>query len=317
MCPTCPEEPSPQAATPSDAVAPDRRDAPAPLVRGEPIEVSDGVFVISDNRVPIVPNIGIVIGDHAALVVDTGIGPRNGRYVLDQAKRLAGDRHLYVTLTHFHPEHGFGAQAFKGAATIIYNATQRTELRHKGAAYAEMFRGLSPAVAAELADVRFVEPDVTYTGEAEVDLGGRTVALREVGPAHTLGDQIVLVDDRVLFGGDLLENRMFPIAPYFPPHDTDVDVRRWITVLDQLLDLDPAIVVPGHGEVADTSLIRDVRDYLDHVGTETARLRARGATADEAADVIGEDAGSRWSTWEHPEWTNFAVRAFYHALPTT
>ncbi|MFJ9468174.1 MBL fold metallo-hydrolase [Streptomyces caniferus] len=309
----CQTDPSSHTATAGEPTPPDRADAPPPTVQGEPIEVTEGVFVIPDHRVPIVPNIGIVVGNHSALVIDTGIGQRNGRYVLEQARRLADGRRLFLTLTHFHPEHGFGAQAFKGAATIVYNAAQRAELHRKGAAYADMFRGLSPAVAAELEGVRFVDPDVTYTGEAEVDLGGRTVLLREVGPAHTVGDQVVLVDDRVLFGGDLLETRMFPIAPYFPPHDTDVDADRWIGVLDQLLALDPEIVVPGHGEVTDATLIREVRDYLGYVRAETTRLRGRGATEDEAAERISESARSRWSTWEHPEWTSFAVRAFYNA----
>jgi hypothetical protein len=51
--------------------------------------VSDGVFVIPDNRVPLVPNVGFVVGDRAVLVIDTGLGPRNGAHVLDQARRLA------------------------------------------------------------------------------------------------------------------------------------------------------------------------------------------------------------------------------------
>lgn len=62
-----------------------------------------------------------------------------------------------------------------------------------------MFKGLSPAVAAELEGVELVDPDLVYEGEAEIDLGGRTVLLREVGPAHTGSDQVVLVDGRVLF----------------------------------------------------------------------------------------------------------------------
>ncbi len=285
--------------------------APPPRVQGEPVEVAPGVFVIADRRVPIVPNVGIVLGADAALVIDTGIGPRNGAYVLEQAKRLTEDRPLYLTLTHFHPEHGFGAQAFKGEATIVYNRAQRDELHRKGAGYVEMFRGLSPAVAAELEGVRLVDPDVVYTGEAEIDLGGRTALLREVGPAHTVGDQVVLVDGRTLFGGDLLETRMFPITPFFPPHDTDVDAGRWIDVLDDLLALDPEVVVPGHGEVGGAGIVKDVRGYLDHVRAETARLRASGVPVEEAAETIGADARARWDTWDHGEWIGLAVRVFY------
>ncbi|MFH9071649.1 MBL fold metallo-hydrolase [Streptomyces alboflavus] len=293
--------------------APDLTSTPPPIVRGAPVEVADGVHVIPDGRVELVPNVGIVVGAHAALVVDTGIGPRNGAYVLERARELAGDRKLYLTLTHFHPEHGFGAQAFKGAATIVYNQGQRDELRRKGSAYLDMFKGLGDAVAAELEGVTLVEPDMTYEGSVELDLGGRVAELRPVGPAHTASDQIVLVDGRVLFGGDLLETRIFPIAPYFPPYDTDVDGDRWIAVLDELLALGPEIVVPGHGEVTDAALIRDVRDYLVYVRAETHRLRGEGASADETAAAVDQAARARWSTWERPEWIGLAARAFYAA----
>ncbi|MBW4720385.1 MBL fold metallo-hydrolase [Saccharothrix obliqua] len=281
-----------------------------PIVRGEPVEVADGVFVIPDGRVRLVPNIGIVVGTRAALVVDTGLGPRNGALVLARARRLAGDRPLYLTTTHFHPEHGFGAQAFQGHATFVASSAQRDEAHRKSAAFAGMFRGLGPAVAAELADFRPVAPDLVYTGDrAEIDLGGRTAVLRHVGPAHTAGDQVVLADG-VLFTGDLVENRMFPIAPYFPPHDTDVDVVRWIAVLDELLRLDPAVVVPGHGEVADVALVRAVRDYFDHVRGEVSALRAAGAGVDEAVSAVTESARSRWG-WDNLDWIGLTVRALH------
>lgn len=309
----CPSDPSVPTRGIDPQGLPDTSEAPAPVVSGDPVQVSDGVFVIPDRRVDLVPNIGIVVGERAALVIDTGMGPRNGAHVLEEARRLAGDRPLYLTITHFHPEHGFGAQAFKGAATIVYNRGQREELHRKGSAYIDMFRGLSPAVAAELEGVELVDPDLVHDGRAEIDLGGRTAVLRTVGPAHTASDQTVLIDDRVLFGGDLFETRIFPITPYFPPYDIDVDGRRWITVLDQLIALEAEIVVPGHGEVADTSLIRDVRDYLTYIRDEVERLRAGGASADEASATIDKAARDRWSTWEHPEWIGLAVQAFYAA----
>ncbi|MER7499112.1 MBL fold metallo-hydrolase [Nonomuraea pusilla] len=290
---------------------PDLAAAPAPLVQGEPVEVAEGVYVIPDRRVPLVPNVGIVVGERAGLVIDTGLGPRNGAYVLEQARRLLGDRPLYLTATHFHPEHGFGAQAFKGEATIVYNRSQREELRRKGAAYLDMFAGLGPRIAAELADVELVDPDVVHDGVAEIDLGGRRAELRTWGAAHTGSDQTVLVDGRVLFGGDLVETRMFPIAPYFPPYDADVDGDHWITVLDRLLALGPDVVVPGHGEVADAGLLAEVRDYLRHVRSRTAELKAAGASEEQAVAVVDPEARSRWSTWANPEWIAFTVRAFH------
>jgi len=312
------ESPASLAETGSGPIAvdalPDVTSAPPPVIHGAPVEIADGVFVIPDDRAPAVPNIGIVVGDQATLIIDSGIGRRNGAYVLGQARHLAGQRPLFLTITHFHPEHGFGAQAFKGEATIVYNRSQREELHRKGSAYVDMFRGFGPNIAAELEDVELVDPDVSYDGRAEIDLGGHIAVLQTWGPAHTASDQTVFVDGRVLFGGDLFETRMFPIMPYFPPYDADVDGAHWIQVLDQLIALNPHTVVPGHGEVTDVTVIRGVRDYLDYVRTETARLQDSGAAADQVASAIDKAARERWSTWDNPEWIALAARAFYASL---
>ena len=211
---------------------------PAPNVDPTALkEIAPGVHVITDHRVPLVPNIGIILGTDAALVVDTGMGPANGQKVLDCAKRLADDRPLILTLTHFHPEHGFGAQVFKGAARIHYNRTQRDELAAKGEGYLGMFKTFGPGVAAALEGTKLVEPDDVYEGASTtIDLGGRTVELRTWGLAHTAGDQVVwLPQERILFTGDLAEERIFPIFPWFPPNDADIDGARWAQVLAEPL----------------------------------------------------------------------------------
>ena len=286
--------------------------SPPPVVRGEPVEVSGGVFVIPDGRVPLVPNVGFVVGTRAVLVVDTGMSLESAAYVLGQAKRLAEGKPLYLTVTHFHPEHGFGAQVFADASTIVYNREQRDELRLKGAGYIEMFKGIfGQHVVTALEGVELIDPHEVYDGETEIDVGGHVVTLRTFGRAHTGGDQVVIVDGSVLFGGDLFETRMFPIVPYFPPDDVDVDGSAWIAVLDELLALAPAVVVPGHGEVTDATLIRDVRDYLAYIRGEATRLKAAGASEDEAVAEIEPAALARWSDWDNPEWIGFAVRCFY------
>src|SRR6476646_6032740 len=61
---------------------------PAPVIENEPVEIADGVYVIPDGGVPLVPNVGIVSGSRGTLVVDTGMGPRNGQVVRRHAERL-------------------------------------------------------------------------------------------------------------------------------------------------------------------------------------------------------------------------------------
>jgi glyoxylase-like metal-dependent hydrolase (beta-lactamase superfamily II) len=288
---------------------------PAPILREDPVEIGQGVFVIPDGRVPLVPNVGIVLGKRDALVVDTAMGPGNGARVLEHARTLAGDRRLLVTSTHFHPEHAYGMQAFVGAATIVYNRTQLEELHAKGRDYIEMFRGFGETVAAQLEGVELVEPHVAYNGPADLDLGGRRVHLRPTGLAHTRGDQIVfLPEERIVFTGDLVETRAFPIFPYFPPGDADVSGLRWIETLASLESLEPATVVPGHGEIGGAGLIGKVREELELVQAETERLAAEGLDDDDVVAALAVAVRSRYPDWDAPEWIAFAGRCFLDEL---
>jgi len=288
---------------------------PAPIVGGTPTEIAAGVYVVPDGRVPLVPNVGLVLGDDRLLVVDTAMGPANGAKIRAFADELAAGRELLVTITHFHPEHGFGAQAFRDAR-IVYNRAQLDELHEKGGGYLDMFRTFGDAVAAQLGGVELVEPNETYLADSTtLDLGGRTAELRTFGLAHTRGDQVVwLPDERILFAGDLVEEGCFAIFPYFPPDDADVDGERWIGVLEQLEALEPAIVVPGHGEVGDASLIATAREYITRLRDETRELAAAGVGVDEAVERLDASMRALHPDWVQPEWIGFGARHFHDAV---
>jgi glyoxylase-like metal-dependent hydrolase (beta-lactamase superfamily II) len=288
---------------------------PAPDVDPANItEIDEGVWVIPDRRVPLVPNVGIVEGDGAVLVVDSGMGPRNGARVLAAAQEKANGRPIILTTTHFHPEHGFGAQAFEGVKSI-YNRAQLDELHDKGPAYLEMFKTFGPAIAEALEGVELTDPEETYDGDSfTLDLGGRTVQLLTWGLAHTRGDQVVfLPEERILFTGDLVEERIFPIYPYFPPDDADVDGSAWIDVLRKLEELEPRLVVPGHGDVTDAAVIAVAREYHEALREETFRLADEGVGADDAVARLEPAFHARFEGWEQPEWVAFGIRCFHAA----
>jgi glyoxylase-like metal-dependent hydrolase (beta-lactamase superfamily II) len=273
-------------------------------------EIAPGVHIIPDRRVNLVPNVGIVVGSDSVLVVDTGMGPANGRVVLDAARRLGGDRRLFLTLTHFHPEHGFGAQCFVDDATILYNRAQADELQANGQEFIDMFSTFGPEVAALLESVEIVSPHETYQGKTTLDLGNRVVELHEVGGAHTRGDQIVLLpSEDVLFAGDLVENRFFPIL-----FGDVANGPAWIERLDDLEALGADTVVPGHGEVGGPELIRDLRAYLVEVRDEVT-IRLEGEQDVEAiAAELGPDIRARYESWDNPEWIDFAIKNFHREL---
>ena len=234
--------------------------------------------MIPDQRVEFVPNAGIVVGSRSVLVIETAMGARNGARILAEARTPRRGPQALLTTTHFHPEHAFGAAPFAGAATYVANLAQARELADKGREYVEMFSTFGPGLAELLAGVELVAPDVTFDGgSARLDLGGIAVELHEIGPAHTRGDMVVwLPEQRILFAGDLVEDRFLPIFP-----DEDAIGPRWLAALDRLEAFGPRLIVGGHGAVGGTELIGALRDYLTLVRDRVAAMRGEGRELDD------------------------------------
>jgi len=117
------------------------RTDPPPLVDARfPCEIAEDVWVIPDRRIFLVPNIGIVVGKKAALVIDCGLGPVCGQAVVQAVERIAPGRRLILTQTHAHPEHAFGAVAFKNRAQIFLNRQQNDYLLRSGPMLLQLFR---------------------------------------------------------------------------------------------------------------------------------------------------------------------------------
>lgn len=258
-----------------------------------------------------VPNVGIVVGNRAVLVVDTGIGPDSGRHVLDQARRLADGRAVYLSVTQLDPGHAFGAQAFKGAAAIVYSDQQQRRREQYGPSYAAYFATLGEHVVTALRGLQIVQPDTVYADRLELDLGDARAILQTWGPAHTADDQTVLVNDEVLFAGDLLQRDAFPILPFFPPFDTHFDSSRWLAALDAIIRAQPQIVVPGHGPLATVADVREVSDYVAWVRTSTLELLARGASVAPARARIEHEVRRRWPVWQQGHWVGHLVAACF------
>ncbi|OXM52977.1 MBL fold metallo-hydrolase [Amycolatopsis alba] len=278
---------------------------------GQAREIARDLVVIPNLGVDLVPNIGVIGGEHSVLVVDTGLGPRNAGKVLAFAAEYARGRKIHLTTTHFHPEHAFGAQVFTGEATYLVNGAQAADLVHKGPGYLDMFRGLGAPVARALEGVEPVAPDVVYDDAYDLDLGGRVVRLEATGRAHSKGDQVVTVPDAgVLFTGDLVEAGQFSIFPWFPPYDTDVSGRRWIEVLRRLDATGPDIVVPGHGAVSGRRILTDVREYLELLRDETWARRDSALPEETIAAEVEALMIERHPEWEGQDWIAKGVGCF-------
>ncbi len=245
------------------------------------------------------PNIGIVVGNRATLVVDTGLGERNGAIVMREVDRLSKNPKLFLTTTHFHPEHAMGEQAFPANTIIIRPKAQQEELEQRKDEFVKMFSGFGQGKEL-LRGLKMRTPDIVFDREATVDLGGVTARLFWLGTAHTRGDELIFIkEDSVLIPGDIVQDKIVPNMP-----NDDTSPKNWIAILDQLEPLHPRYIVPDHGALGDGSLIAKERAFLADLRTRSLELKRKGVPVDEAGKQM-----TAYVKQKYPDYTTMGPTA--------
>jgi glyoxylase-like metal-dependent hydrolase (beta-lactamase superfamily II) len=282
---------------------------PDPLVKeNATVKLSDHVYEIPDLNVGLVPNVGIVVGRRATLIVDTGLGPRNGETVVREMNKVSRTAEVFVVSTHFHPEHALGEAAFPPAARIVRARAQQQDIDEFGLALAKQFAARSPLTAELLRDAAFRKVDILFDRDYALDLGGVQVRLMSVGPTHTRGDTVAWVEgDRILFAGDVVMNHRF--LSFASPYSS---VTTWLRDFDELERLRPVRIVPSHGAVGDGSLIDEQRRVLKAIQARALALKREGKTADEAARIVQAEFQASHSDWTGPAQAGAAARTAFN-----
>ena len=272
-----------------------------PMLSENTTRVSEHVWAIMG-----FPNIAIVVGKHATLVVDTGLGPKNGATAARVAAKLAPEnRKLFLTTTHFHPEHAGGEPGFPPNTILIRDAVQQQEMEKHGQEMIDMFSSRSAQNKELLAGVVLRPPDVIFGREATVDLGGVTARLLWFGGAHTKGDELTFVEpDRTLISGDVVQNKTIPHI--FGDGGTPAS---WLAVLEKVSALPVAHVLPDHSAPGDGSLVAAEVKLISEIRTRALALKQQGVSA--------EDAGKQVSAYlktQYPDWPNTNAADFVKSV---
>jgi quinoprotein relay system zinc metallohydrolase 2 len=238
-----------------------------------------------------IANVGFIVGESAVLVVDPGGSAHEGE-ALRAAIRQVTDRPIrYVVLTHVHPDHIFGAAAFKeDGAEFVGHAKLPGALAQRGAFY---LRNLDRELGEAATGSEIVVPTRLVATTAALDLGHRIVTVRAHGPAHTDTD-LSLFDEqtRTLFLGDLLFVGRIPVI--------DGSVVGWLHELDALATVAAARAVPGHGPVAVDfpAALAPERRYLQAVVDGTRLAISQGIEIGDAWRHVAMDEQGDWQLFE-------------------
>ncbi|HEX3498215.1 MAG TPA: quinoprotein relay system zinc metallohydrolase 2 [Stellaceae bacterium] len=216
--------------------------AAAPLAM---VEIAPGIYVhagapeqANPGNDDAIANIGFIIGDDAVMVIDPGGSAVEGEQLHAAVRAVTGRPIRYVVLTHVHPDHIFGAVAFRADhPEFIGHARLPGALAQRGDYYVKT---LSRDLGAAASGSEIVAPTHLVAAEEAIDRGNRVVDIRAHGPAHTDND-LTLFDRRTatLWLSDLLFVERIPVI--------DGSIVGWIKEIGAMTHVAAQRAVPGHG----------------------------------------------------------------------
>ena len=260
-------------------------------------EVAPGTFIRRGPDAEATPenadgiaNIGFIIGRDGVLVTESGGSLADGQWLRQEIARRTDKPVRYVMLTHVHPDHVFGAAAFRGDnPTFVGHAGLRGALDARGAFYRQR---LAEILGEEKAG-EVVYPTMEVKEGAENDLGDRTIRLTAHGNAHTACDLSMLdTGSGLLFPADLLFVGRIP--------SLDGSLLGWFKEIERLKAVGATDAVPGHGptRVAFAPAMADLARYLSALRDETRKAVATSVPIETAVRTVALGEKDHWALFD-------------------
>jgi len=247
----------------------------------------------------------------------------------------------YLVLTHYHGDHSFGLQAFPSSTVIIAQQNMADNMRNLNEPRIRgmMEKGMPEMIAAQklkvdklrkkkgkdlkkeearlqeletglaqLRELRFVYPAITFQTKLSVFLGGQEVEVVHLGRAHTDGDALVHFPGlKVAHMGDFFFNGSLP----YIGAEAGADTANWLAMLQQVSGWDVEKFIPGHGPIGDKQGLLRLAAYLGDLRQAVKAAMAAGQSLEQLKKMPLPPA---WKDMARPQWFPQNVEAVYNEL---
>ena len=226
--------------------------------------IADGVYAYIGDTGPrsvenegLNANIGLVVTPAGAVLIDSGATYRSARQIHEAVKKVTPQPVKWVINTGGQDHRWLGNGYFKElGAEIIAHADAKADMQARGG---DHLAGLK-ATLQDRADGTVPSLPTRFISERDsrLEMGGVVFQLEHRNGAHTPGDMMVwLPQKNVLFTGDVVYvNRLLGVIPVS-------NTRNWLATFAVIEELNPKVIVPGHGDVTDLATARaDTQAYL-------------------------------------------------------
>lgn len=273
-------------------------------------QVSDNCFAVLNEKNRVCDANSGLINCGGGVVIDTQSDLAHARQMIEMFGKVWPAMPRRVINTHEDADHVWGNQLFEDAEIIAHRSVpermkqvaepkETQKLLHGVVHFLTrvLLRATHPGLEAAGEQLRedynfdgieLVLPTTLFDARYELNLEGQEVHLIHVGPCHQVGDTIIHVpDERVVFAGDVLFRQCTPMG-WTGSYD------KWFKCLDLLIQLDPEVIVPGHGPLCGVEGAMEMKAYLQYVRDESKKCFDAGLTSLDAAKKIEFGPYSEW-----------------------
>ncbi len=250
--------------------------------------------VVDEHNRGFTGNAGFVVTPAGVVVIDSLGTPKLGRRLIATIRSVTQTPITHLILTHNHPDHAFGAPAFRALGNAVI-------LSHEGAldyldsqTFEKSVTYRRQLLGEDMKGFQTVRPDRLIGGERftrySLNVGGRRFDIYNVGQHHSHGDLIVhQTNAGILWISDLaFNNRVTYMA--------DGHSRQILEAEDWLLRSFPKarLMVPGHGsaQTPPFPMVKSTGSYVSNL------RRQMHQAIEDGLDLNAAVAKARFPDWQ-------------------
>lgn len=238
-----------------------------------------------DNR-GFISNAYFVITEEEVIVIDALTTYKLGKELVQTIKEVTEKPIKFVVVTHYHTDHFYGVGAFKEEGAVVIAHEWAFDYLSQPSSF-NFFKARQKLLREHMEGTKMEAPDLTLSQELDIHSGDSTLKVRHFCKAHTPGDIVVWVpSQKVLFSGDIVFDGRLPFLG-------SGNSKGWLVCLKKILELDPDILLPGHGKpMLSKEIIRErvkwTYKYIDDLRKTIRRMIEEGRDLDYVREHIND-----------------------------
>lgn len=238
-------------------------------------------------------NMAFVVGTQAVAVLDTGYTVAMAEEMLAHIRKITNVPVKYAVATNSRPDRFMGNPAFRaaGARIIAHELTAKNMAAQAG----NFATGIERILELKAGTVKIPQaPDQIITEKTQLDLGGVSITLENLGHAHTPAQLVAhIAADNMVYTSDLLyADRLLAVIP-------DSNIASWIKTFDKLKQYGNATFIPGHGKPGPLSSFDfPTRQYLSLLLNHMNKMVEEGVDAQDAIKRLDQSTFSKLANFE-------------------